>query len=164
MNELESKVVEWAKARGIYNGERDETRFRTQLFKLLSEVGELADAYIKNDKEALKDAIGDCAVVLTSLVRLAYKSTTIVDTMQMVKINALTTDSAISFIVEHLSVLFIREYFEDYKLNFSAIINFLSNIAEYNGFTLEECYYSAYEVIKNRTGKTTADGNFIKDN
>jgi NTP pyrophosphatase (non-canonical NTP hydrolase) len=38
----------------------------------------------------------------------------------------------------------------------------LTSVAYFNGFTIEECINSAYNVIKSRTGKIES-GNFVKD-
>jgi len=60
-------IRSWADARGItQNGD-----VKTQYIKLLEEVGELADAILKNNKEDIIDAIGDAVVVLTNLSTLA---------------------------------------------------------------------------------------------
>ena len=40
---------------------------KTQYIKLQEESGELAEAILTNNKEEIKDAIGDMVVVLTSL-------------------------------------------------------------------------------------------------
>lgn len=55
------KIEEWAFARNFVSGSDP----KTQLLKALSEMGELADAILKNDKEGQKDGIGDVIVVLT---------------------------------------------------------------------------------------------------
>jgi len=56
----------WAKDKGIYaKGDS-----KTQYLKLMEEVGELADAILKNDKAEVIDAIGDIVVVLTNLAAL----------------------------------------------------------------------------------------------
>jgi len=60
MNELESKVREWAKDRGIY----DHSTPKAQLLKAVSEIGELADADIKRDELGQIDAVGDVIVCL----------------------------------------------------------------------------------------------------
>jgi phosphoribosyl-ATP pyrophosphohydrolase len=65
-NEFES-IREWASQRGIY--ERGDQK--TQALKLIEEVGELAKAIILKDQEELKDAIGDCTVVLVNLAELS---------------------------------------------------------------------------------------------
>lgn len=60
-------IRSWADVRGItQNGD-----VKTQYIKLLEEVGELADAILKNNKEDIIDAIGDAVVVLTNLSTLA---------------------------------------------------------------------------------------------
>jgi len=58
-----NKILEWAKEKGIL----DKGDPKTQLIKLVEEQGELAQAILKNDKEEIKDAVGDMIVVLTNL-------------------------------------------------------------------------------------------------
>lgn len=60
------RIRDWANARGIY----DKGDSKTQYIKLQEEAGELAKALLKNDKEEIIDAIGDCVVVLTNLAEL----------------------------------------------------------------------------------------------
>jgi len=60
------KIRDWALVRGIY--EKGDSK--TQYIKLLEETGELARAILKNDREELIDAIGDCVVVLTNLAKI----------------------------------------------------------------------------------------------
>ena len=59
-------IRKWAKERGIY--EKGDPK--TQLLKLIEEVGELSKAILKNDENEFIDAIGDCVVVLTNLSKL----------------------------------------------------------------------------------------------
>ena len=59
-------IREWAEAKGIY--EKGDPK--TQYIKLLEEVGELAQAILKDDDDEFCDAIGDCVVVLTNLAKL----------------------------------------------------------------------------------------------
>lgn len=61
-NEFEP-IRQWAIDKGIFeNGD-----IKTQSLKLAEETGELAKAVIEKNKEEVRDAIGDCVVVLTSL-------------------------------------------------------------------------------------------------
>jgi len=60
---IKEKILDWAKPKDLL---KYENRF-VQLAKLSEEVGELANAIIKNDKANQKDAIGDIYVVLTIL-------------------------------------------------------------------------------------------------
>lgn len=59
-------IREWATERGIY----EQGNPKTQLIKLMEEVGELSKAILKEDKTETIDAIGDCVVVLTNLSEL----------------------------------------------------------------------------------------------
>jgi NTP pyrophosphatase (non-canonical NTP hydrolase) len=66
-DELVRLVEDWADARGIL----DHSTRQAQALKLVSEVGELADAIAKGDEAGVVDGIGDCTVVLTILARVA---------------------------------------------------------------------------------------------
>ncbi len=54
---VEMKIIQWSEARKIIPNSTPEV----QLLKAMSEMGELADATIKHDKEAVIDAVGDLA-------------------------------------------------------------------------------------------------------
>jgi NTP pyrophosphatase (non-canonical NTP hydrolase) len=94
---MRKEILEWAKPKGLLNPDFAPKQF----IKLVEEVGELANAILKDNKAEQIDALGDIQVVLNIL-------------------------------------------------------------AEQLGFDLDECLKSAYEEIKNRTGKTI-NGTFIKD-
>lgn len=61
--ELNQLVIEWAKQRDLLKPENH----LKQYVKMVSEVGELGDALIKNQKEETIDAIGDVQVCLIIL-------------------------------------------------------------------------------------------------
>ena len=65
--QLAGSVQEWAAARGIYA----HSTALAQALKAVSEVGELADAVIKGDEAALIDAIGDVAVCIVNVAKMA---------------------------------------------------------------------------------------------
>tara|TARA_R110000868_G_scaffold376148_6_gene640961 strand:+ start:238 stop:543 length:306 start_codon:yes stop_codon:yes gene_type:complete len=56
----EMDVIRWAEARKIIPNAKPEI----QLLKTVSELGELADALIKGDRESIIDGIGDVGVTL----------------------------------------------------------------------------------------------------
>ena len=65
-----TRVEHWGEERGLLNVEnftQDLIDTNAQTLKLMEEVGELAKAVAYRDEEALKDGIGDCAVVLIIL-------------------------------------------------------------------------------------------------
>lgn len=60
MQSFESKVIQWATDHKIMQNATAET----QMLKCVSEVGELADALIKNDQNAVRLELGDVLVTL----------------------------------------------------------------------------------------------------
>jgi len=95
---LVERVEEWAEDRGIIAHSTP----AAQLLKTVSELGELAAATNKKDRDGIIDGIGDVLVTL---------------------------------------VIYSR----------------LQNV------TVEECLHSAYQTIKDRKGRLTADGVFVKE-
>ena len=63
---IEIKIIQWAEARKIIPNSTPEV----QLLKAVSEMGELADATIKKDQEAIVDAVGDVMVCLINYCAL----------------------------------------------------------------------------------------------
>jgi NTP pyrophosphatase (non-canonical NTP hydrolase) len=63
LNELEPAIREWLEDRMIFPN----SSAQTQCMKAVSEMGELADAIIKNDRNGAYDAIGDVAVCLIAV-------------------------------------------------------------------------------------------------
>ena len=66
MHDLLRLVEQWASDRNLILGSTPEA----QLKKLYEEVGEIEDALLDGDNEALIDGIGDCLVVLTILAKM----------------------------------------------------------------------------------------------
>lgn len=64
--ELEMKIIRWAEARRIIPNSTPST----QLLKLMSELGELSDATIKNDRANITDGVGDVMVCLINYCAL----------------------------------------------------------------------------------------------
>lgn len=67
MKEIEQKVIQWATESEIY----ERSTSQEQVLKTVSEMGGLADASIKADRDALIDAIGDVMVRLTIVAFMA---------------------------------------------------------------------------------------------
>jgi NTP pyrophosphatase (non-canonical NTP hydrolase) len=74
---IEMKIIQWSEARKIIPNSTPEV----QLLKAMSEMGELADATIKHDKEAVIDAVGDVMVCLINYC--ALQDIQLVDCMEV---------------------------------------------------------------------------------
>lgn len=59
-SQLQTKIIEWAAERGIF----EKATPIKQAFKTLEECGELIQAIAENDEAAIRDAIGDIMVTL----------------------------------------------------------------------------------------------------
>ena len=65
--QLVLNVEAWASERGIYK----RSNARAQLLKAFSEMGELADAEVKGDGLAARDAVGDVLVCLINFCAMS---------------------------------------------------------------------------------------------
>ena len=63
---VEMRIIQWAEARRIIPNSTPET----QLLKTMSELGELADATIKKDKDGIIDGVGDVMVCMVNYCAL----------------------------------------------------------------------------------------------
>ena len=75
--EVELQIIRWAEARKIIPNSNPET----QLLKAMSELGELADATIKKDRDAIVDAVGDVMVCLVNYC--ALQDLNLIDCMEV---------------------------------------------------------------------------------
>ena len=64
MNELIKQVEQWSMNKGL-----DKAESSKQFLKVTEEVGEVAAALARNDKDALRDGIGDVVVTLIILAQ-----------------------------------------------------------------------------------------------
>ena len=74
---LELEIIRWAEQRRIIPNSNPQT----QLLKAMSEIGELADATIKNDQDGIADGVGDVMVCL--IVYCALQDINLVDCMEL---------------------------------------------------------------------------------
>ena len=64
--DVEMKIIQWSEARKIIPNSTPDT----QLLKMMSELGELADATIKKDHDGIVDGVGDVMVCLVNYCAL----------------------------------------------------------------------------------------------
>lgn len=148
-------VQKWAKERGIYEHSTPEA----QLLKTLSEIGELADAYIKDDCSAIRDAIGDIAVCLVNYAHISG--------MNIAK--PLCQETLGFSSIESIAFLagLVGEELHGLSNDFGGLTTVytddLANIAALNDYDFMECCTAAWNEIKDRKGRMVAGGAFVKD-
>lgn len=182
---LEEKVLAWANERKIIDVDAHRQMYlqvlKTQTLKLCEEVGELNGAIWRKaeglgNESAIIDAIGDSLVVLTSIVwalpplvmknDLRYR---LDDLYEEACEHYNEPNSPLLLLNSEVGVLasdvLKNRPGEDMRIAMLRILIFLKYVC-YEHLpekSLIECYEAAYEAIKDRKGKTTTDGNFIKE-
>lgn len=154
-DEFTSNVRGWAADRGIYAHSTPEA----QLLKGLSELGELADAVIKDDRDALKDAIGDVAVCLVNYAYMANRNFDMDEIIHHAECTE-TAEIAIGLMAAGIANLIIGDPIEYPE----AVMSVLMEIAEDKyGLSFMDCCEKAWNEIKDRRGKMVPGGAFVKD-
>lgn len=156
-NEFKNNVESWATERGIYEHSTPEA----QLLKALSELGELADAVIKNDRDGLKDAIGDVAVCLVNYEKMVREEKGI--WCEPAPTGGATANSRIGDIAVDIGLVLLNNGAVNYSIA-GAAIESLQHIASKHGLDFMYCCKCAWREIKDRKGRMAAGGAFVKDN
>ena len=136
--EQQQRVIEICTVWDLYNNTTEEK----QILKFYTELGEYADAVLKDDRDAIIDAIGDMAVCLINaeIIGVQKKVYLFYDTKA-------TIDNVVIFVA-----------YRDYKESLLV----LSLLAESHGTTLEHCLDTVIKVIEKRKGKMI-NGVFVKE-
>lgn len=153
--ELIGKIAQWAKDRNLILGSTPQKQF----IKLMEEFGELCAGIARNDKEKIKDSIGDCGVVLIILNEQCQIEKDLTFTWEF---QIETPENQIKYTMRYLNDL--SWLIDDSKDKFvlSELITELNGYANYYGFAMLECLEYAYEQIKDRKGRMI-DGVFVKE-
>lgn len=156
MNELISKVIDWAAERGLLANSTPEKQF----LKLSSEYGELCESFL--DDNDVEDDIGDMVVVLTIICRLkGYDISKIYEEKDKVLYGTCyqaVTESGVY--VGQLGDAIFKE--KEFLKIISSLLSSLDYIANHYETTVYSCLKIAYEEIVNRKG-INLDGKFIRE-
>lgn len=162
--QFRNNVESWAEVRGIY----EHSTALAQALKAVSEVGELADSVIKNDKAALIDAIGDVAVCLVNVARMTGSSFDLDYVFDNAPVRA--TSTAYRFagytakaVGEVCYSLGDGTDCESVSDGLDCAMYSLVENAKFNGLDFLECCESAWLEIKDRKGRMVAGGAFVKE-
>lgn len=155
--QFRNNVESWAEVRGIY----EHSTALAQALKACSEAGELCDALIKNDREAMIDAVGDVAVCLVNAWRLHAPESDIVPVSGTVETNTATAASQIVIncgrAVQLLSAgASVQSELED-------ALYWLQDFCAAESLDFLACCASAWDQIKDRKGRMVAGGAFVKE-
>lgn len=152
---LIEKIAQWAKDRNLILGSTPQKQF----IKLIEEFGELCAGIARNDKEKIKDSIGDCGVVLIILNEQCQIEKDLIFAREF---QIESPENQIKYIMHYLNGLSWLIDGGNGKLVLYELITELNGYANYYGFTMLECLEHAYEQIKDRKGKMR-EGIWIKE-
>ena len=141
LKEYQNLILGWAKDKNITR----EECIPMQKLKLIEEVGEIANAIVKNKKEEQADGIGDAFVVLTILAEQNGEEFETVDVYS-------------NFEDTELADLLAMIIYSEYNVDFGVFLELCVKL----DLDIVNCVSSAWNEIKDRKGRTEG-GVFIKD-
>ena len=162
--QFQQNVQHWATERGIY----EHSTALAQALKTVSEVGELCDAVIKNDRDALIDAIGDTAVCV---VNVAHFLSHTFDPDHFDPDNLLSHDhfraaAEAARVVGTLSHQVSTVHNMMARFDNDGCDRAITALREFcvcRGLDFDDCCESAWQTIKDRKGHLVAGGAFVKE-
>ena len=155
--QFQQNVQRWATERGIY----EHSTALAQALKAVSEVGELCDAVIKNDRDALVDAIGDTAVCLVNLGAMLQAPVVLNDKQYAYTLHEHAADVAQT--VGDIAGCFYAQCHEFVSAHITEALAALRMTARVAELDFDDCCESAWQTIKDRKGRMVAGGAFVKE-
>ncbi|QLB44365.1 MazG-like family protein [Mannheimia pernigra] len=151
MQQLIKQIEQWAEDRNLINGSTPQK----QMLKLMEEFGELCGGIARNNPEMIKDAIGDCFVVLVILNKQIQNEANLLIGYET---EGRSFDVLFIWIIKNISDLV-----EDLNgYNIQSVVCDLKSIASHFNLNFQDCVQSAYDQIKDRKGEMR-DGIWIKN-
>ena len=174
MEELVSNVQGWGKqVKIIGNGQ-----WITQATKLIEEVGEGAGWLCRGNEVEVKDAVGDkCFLIVMVGTMIGLDIKIIMDTVAESYYHpAERANPVLAHRLLHKVNLWLAtgiDHAMDNDLGsdmtcdyvaacFTTAVSWLREYADVNNFTLEDAFSMAWDIVKDRKGRLTPEGVFIK--
>jgi len=149
-------VTQWSTDRGIY----EHSTAQAQALKAVSEVGELADAAIKNNLVELADAVGDVAVCLVNVSQMTDTPFRAVGALPATA--GLHSEAAVAaYAVSYLACSVAYKAQLEGDLHWSLMR--LHMVCAAAGLDFDMCCATAWDAIKDRKGHMVAGGAFVKE-
>lgn len=149
-----NNVNKWSTDRQLFVNSSKEA----QWYKVISELGELADAIVEDDRDAQRDAIGDTLVCLVNIALFDSNITTICFHLENYE------NSSIGGVLINMQIALLN--FHRAIENPAYLFNTMRAVARLSsplGFTLGECLAKAWHEIKDRKGHFSPSGAFVKE-
>ncbi len=162
MKDLNEKIIEWAKERGL----DEKGTVEGQSIKTAEEMAELIKGISKGDIDLIKDSVGDTYVTLVigNMLDKEFDLEKIyADTIQMVDAHKdklkINKKSIIKVLANIMIWILTDRYSEE---NLYTLLEELITCASTYDLEFRQCVESAYKEIANRKGKMI-NGTFVKE-
>lgn len=159
--QLHNRTKAWAEAKGILSGSSP----LQQLLYTASEFGELIDGVLKQNREAIMDAIGDMIVTLDNHASLTGPhEPAFWEEVEENNIHFYDKLPPDAWLVDaHKLVTLCLEHPETACDCYQPLLQALAEVGMLHDLTLAECWEHALGVIEQRTGGAMVDGVYDKD-
>lgn len=159
--QFQQNVQRWATERGIY----EHSTALAQALKAVSEVGELCDAVIKNDRDALIDAIGNVAVCLVNVAHMCSYEWDVPYIYEYDKPSDRPLTEVAGLCAQGVGMVAANEAGSSTTPAWSHDVAMMGLfcVAQVAGLNFDDCCESAWNEIKDRRGKMVAGGAFVKE-
>ena len=157
--QFEQNVQRWATERGIY----EHSTALAQALKAVSEVGELCDAVIKNDRDALIDSIGDTAVCLVNVIAMRGGPNGFEKSYISSRGDASVSAGVVAYQVAKVGMNWYIHKLDDVVPDAQDALTDLELFARDAGLDFDDCCESAWLQIRDRKGHMVAGGAFVKE-
>lgn len=155
MDELNTKIVEWAVEREIDK----KVTIQGQAMKTIEEMSELVKGICKNNIDLIKDSIGD--VYVTLVIGCMLNNTRVCTNYTLDGGIYRSKESMLERITNEMFELSVCDEPYDY-FYVAKLVKLLESIAIEYSTSLRECVELAYDEISNRKGKMI-NGVFVKE-
>nr|DAK32594.1 MAG TPA: NTP-PPase-like protein [Caudoviricetes sp.] len=156
LKQLIKNIENWAEDRNLIEGSTPQKQF----IKLMEEFGELCAGIARNDKDKIKDSIGDCFVVAV-ILKCQF------GTNLFIHHSSLNKDLDVSLILARVArdaaLIPKSDLSVQVKLEIiCGVVSHLMGVSFLLDVDFESCVQAAWDEIKDRKGRMI-DGVFVKE-
>jgi uncharacterized 18.2 kDa protein in rep-hol intergenic region len=156
LTQLIKNIENWAEARNLIEGSTPKKQF----IKLMEEFGELCAGIARNDKEKIKDSIGDCFVV-TVILKCQFGTNLFFHHVSLNK--NVDVSLILARVARDAALISKSDLSAQVKLEIiCGIVSHLMDVSFLLDVDFESCVQAAWDEIKDRKGRMI-DGVFVKE-
>ena len=156
LTQLIKNIENWAEARNLIKGSTPKKQF----IKLMKKFGELCAGIARNDKEKIKDRIGDCFVVAV-ILKCQFGTNLFIHHVSLNK--NVDVSLILARVARDAALIPKSDLSAQVKLEIiCGVVRHLMDVSFLLDVDFESCVQAAWDEIKDRKGRMI-DGVFVKE-